>query len=80
MGVLHRSSGRPGFGEYLDSSLKGSISNLQKCYLISEFNVNLLRRHKMSERQHYDSYSQVPLLVKNTSSINCGTNKNFRVY
>ena len=56
------------FIEYLDNSLlkEGNISNIQECYLMDDFNVNLLSRIKMLlDKYCYDSYSQALSLVKN---------------
>lgn len=41
--VLHRPSDKPEFIEYLNNLLKeNNTSNTQECYLIGDFNVNLL--------------------------------------
>ena len=67
VGVLYRPSDKPDFIEHLNNSLKESnISNTQECYLISDFNVNLLSGNDMIlEKQYSDSYSQAPPIVKN---------------
>ena len=67
VGVSYRLPDKLRLIEYLDNSLKESnISNIQECYLIGDFNVNLLRGNKMLlDKQYYDSYSQAsPLVTK----------------
>ena len=66
VGVLHRLSDKPRLTEYLDYSLKESnISNIQECYLIGDFNINLLSGNKMLlDKQYNNSYSQAPPLIK----------------
>ena len=70
VGVLHRPPEKPDFIEHLNNSLKESnISNNQECYLIGDFNANLLSGNKMIlEKQYSDSYSQAPI-VKNYVDI-----------
>ena len=65
--VLYRPRDKPDFIEHLNNSLKESnISNTQECYLIGDFNVNLLSGNKMvMEKQDSDSYSQAFLTFKN---------------
>ena len=67
VGVLYPPPDKPGFIEYLNNSLKESnISNTQKCFLIGDFNVNLLSGNKMLLKKQYSvSYSQAPPIVKN---------------
>ena len=67
VGVLYRASDEPDFIEHLNNPWKESnISNTQECYLIDDFNVNLLSGNKMiSEKQYSDSYSQAPPIFKN---------------
>ena len=67
VGVLYQPSDKPDFIEHLNNSLKESnISNTQECYLISDFNVNLLSGNDMIlKKQYSDSYSQAPPIVKN---------------
>ena len=57
VGVLYRPSYKPDFIEHLNNYLKESkISNTQECYLICDFNVNLLSGNKMIlEKQYSDS-------------------------
>ena len=59
--MLHQPPDRPKFLEYLDNSLKESnISNMQ----VGDFNINLLRRHKMQlNKEYYDSYREAPPLL-----------------
>ena len=59
--VLYRPPDKPRFIEYLDNSLKESnISNIQECYLMDDFNVNLFSGSKMLlDKQYYDSYNKV---------------------
>ena len=66
VGVLYRRPEKPDFIEHLDNSLNESnISNTQECYLIGDFNVNLLSGNKMIlEKQYSDSYNQGPPIVK----------------
>ena len=48
VGVLYRPPEKPDFIKHLNNSLKESnISNTQECYLIGDFNVNLLSGNKM---------------------------------
>ena len=48
-GMLHWPPNKPEFIEYLDNSIKeANICNIQVCYLLSDFNVNLSSRNKMS--------------------------------
>ena len=48
MDVLYRAPVKPGFKDYFDNSLKQSnISLIPECYLISDFNVNLLSGNKI---------------------------------
>ena len=65
--MLYRPPDRPDFIEHLNNSLKESnISNSHECYLICDFNVNLLSGNKMLVKKQYsDSYSQAPPIVKN---------------
>ena len=65
--MLYRPSGKSDFIEHLNNSLKESnISNTQECYLIGDFNINLLSGNKMTlEKQYSDSYSQTHPIVKN---------------
>ena len=62
VGVLYRPPDEADFIEHLNKSLKESnISNIQECYLIGDFNVNLLSGNKMLlKKQYSDSYSQAP--------------------
>ena len=63
-GVLNQLPEKPDFIEDLNSSLKESNSyNIQECYLIGDFDVNLLRGNKIVLKQkHSDSYSEGPPL------------------
>ena len=63
VGLLYRLRETLGFKECLDNPLKESnIAKIQECYLMSEFQVNLLRGNKMLlQKQYYDSYSHAPL-------------------
>ena len=46
--MLYRPPGKSGFTEYLDNSLKESNNSyIQECYLMGDFNINLLSRNKM---------------------------------
>ena len=68
VGILCQPLDKSRFIEYLDNSLlkEGNISNIQECYLMDDFNVNLLSRIKMLlDKYCYDSYSQALSLVKN---------------
>ena len=68
VGMLCQPLDKSRFIEYLDNSLlkEGNISNIQQCYLMDDFNVNLLSRIKMLlDKYCYDSYSQALSLVKN---------------
>ena len=67
VGALYRPPDKPDFIEHLNNSLKESnISNTQECYLIGDFNVNLMSGNKMFlKKQYSDSYSQAPPIVKN---------------
>ena len=62
VGVLYKPPDKSYFTEHLNNSLKESnISNIQQCYLIGEFNVNLSSGNKMLlKKQYSDTYSQVP--------------------
>ena len=64
--VLHWPPDKPRFIKYLDNSLKESnISNIQKEYLTSDFNIDLLYGNKMlPDKQYYEFYSQAPPLIK----------------
>ena len=64
--MLYRPPEKPDFIEHLNNSVKESnISHIQECYLIGNFNVNLLSENKMlMEEQYSASYSQVSLIVK----------------
>ena len=55
--VLHRPPEKSGFIKYFDNSLKESnIFNIQECYLIGAFNINLLNGDKMLyDKQYHDS-------------------------
>ena len=65
--MLYRPPGKPDFIDHLNNSLKESnISNTQECYLIGDFNINLLSGNKMTlKKQYSDAYSQTPPIVKN---------------
>ena len=67
VGVLYRPPDKSDFIEYLNNSLKESnIYDTQECYLVGDFNVNLLSGNKMIlEKQYSDSYIQAPPIVKN---------------
>ena len=67
IGVLYRPPENPYLIEHLNNSLKESnISNTQKCYLIGEFNVDLLSGNKMLlKKQYSNSCSQAPAIGKN---------------
>ena len=58
-------TGKPAFAEYVANSFKESNNfNVQECYLIGDFNVNLLSWKKLLlKKPCSDSYSQVPPLV-----------------
>ena len=66
VGLLYWSPNKHRFIKYLQNPLKeNNISNIQECYLIGDFNVNLLSGNKMLlHKQYHDSYSQAPPLVK----------------
>ena len=66
VGSLYRPFDKLDFIEHLNNSLKESnISNNQECYLIGDFNVNLLSGNKIIlEKQYSDSYSQASPIVK----------------
>ena len=91
VGVLYRPPDKPDFIEHLNNSLtESNISNTQECYLVGDFNVNLLSGNKMPlKKQYSDSYSQAPpigkkiyrsLLFALSPTINYATNKNNRAY
>ena len=77
VGVLYQPPDKPRFIEYLEYSLKESIisninniSNIQECYLMGDFNVNLLSGNKMLlDKQYCDSYTQAPPLIKKYMDI-----------
>lgn len=54
--VFYQTPDNPGLTEYLDDSLwESSIFNIQKFYVIGDFNVNFLSGYKMLlEKQNYD--------------------------
>ena len=66
VGVLYRPPDKPDFIEHLNNSLtESNISDTQECYLVGDFNVNLLSGNKMPlKKQYSDSYSQAPPIVK----------------
>ena len=66
IGVLYQPPGKPDSIEHLHNSLKESnIPNIQECYLIGDFNVNLLSGNKMLfKKQYSDAYSQTPPITK----------------
>ena len=65
VGVLYRPSSKPEFIEYLDNFLKEiNNCNIQDCYRIGDFNVNLSSGNKMLLKKHPGSYSHAKPLVK----------------
>ena len=56
VGVLYWPSEKPKFLEYPVSTKKESnISNIQECYLIDDFNTNLLSENKiLLDKQYHD--------------------------
>ena len=50
----------------MEKKAKGcNISNIQDCYLMGDFNIDLLSRNEiLLDRKHYGSYCQAPPLVK----------------
>ena len=62
VGMLYQPPEKPRFIEHLDIYLnKSTISHIQECYLMGDFNVNRLSRNKMLLD---DSYSKDSPLVK----------------
>ena len=55
VGVLHRPSDKPEFIEYLNNLVKeNNTSNTQECYLIGDFNVNLLSGNPYTVKKYLD--------------------------
>ena len=67
VGLLYRPPDKLDNIENLNNSLEESnISNTQECYLIGDFNVDLLSGNKMLlKKQYFDYYRQAPSMIKN---------------
>ena len=71
LGVLYRTPDKSDFIEHLNNSLKESNTcNTRECFLIGDFNVNLMSGNKLVlEKQYSDPYSQASLISKNYKDL-----------
>ena len=69
--MRHRLPNKPNFIEHLNNSLSESNTSItQECYLIGDFDVNLLSGNKMLlKKQYFDSSNKASPIVKIYKSL-----------